>query len=291
MAGRAPASNKKMRQSALNFQMSPDPSQLPPPLPPEGGPTSQKNASKRPVLAERDPNKSFTKRAKLKKSTGLDGDENIDGLDIDKEVVSGGETLLLKEKGSVVAAPSKAPSTSLQELRLVPSSLAAKTIQRLIDGYRDKSGSSYPSAISNLRGCLLAQKKPNRAENGYIQIAPISTSPRGLAGSSSKGPIAQIASRLVIIAEGSGAERKLLLSGDEMQASHLCHDPACINKNHIVVESKIDNERRKICRKKLFVCCVEREGLWEILLESVYTCPHEPACLPQYFEGRLPPKQ
>jgi ABC-type Fe2+-enterobactin transport system substrate-binding protein len=35
-------------------------------------------------------------------------------------------------------------------------------VLRLIAGYSDKSGSTYPAAISNEAGCILVQKKPNR---------------------------------------------------------------------------------------------------------------------------------
>jgi hypothetical protein len=37
-----------------------------------------------------------------------------------------------------------------------------------------------------------------------------------------------------------------LLAGE--QASHLCHQPTCINPEHIVVEPKAANEGRKACR-------------------------------------------
>lgn len=66
------------------------------------------------------------------------------------------------------------------------------TLDRLIHGYRDKSGSAYPAAETNSIGCVLAIKTPNRSVShphfnvlnklkltipktgtAYIQIAPV----------------------------------------------------------------------------------------------------------------------
>lgn len=39
---------------------------------------------------------------------------------------------------------------------------AQATVQRLKEGYKDKSGASYPAATTNTIGCTLAQKGTNR---------------------------------------------------------------------------------------------------------------------------------
>jgi hypothetical protein len=39
-----------------------------------------------------------------------------------------------------------------------------------------------------------------------------------------------------------------MFDGD--QASHLCHQPVCINPDHIIVEPKAANEKRKECRAR-----------------------------------------
>lgn len=57
---------------------------------------------------------------------------------------------------------SKLDSPTIIELRRVTQDNAAATIQRLIDGYSDKSGANYSAAVANSRGCLLAQKGANR---------------------------------------------------------------------------------------------------------------------------------
>ncbi|MBD5606626.1 MAG: hypothetical protein IAI48_16275 [Candidatus Eremiobacteraeota bacterium] len=41
----------------------------------------------------------------------------------------------------------------------------------------------------------------------------------------------------------------MLDSGEH--ASHLCHNPTCINHHHLVVEPKAKNEQRKECKLKL----------------------------------------
>lgn len=54
-------------------------------------------------------------------------------------------------------------SIAMTELRNLSIGLAMRTWQRLCDGYTDKSGQSYNKAKKDEdRGCLLAQKQPNR---------------------------------------------------------------------------------------------------------------------------------
>jgi len=100
-------------------------------------------------------------------------------------------------------------------LSAVTPALAAETLQRLIEGYSDKSGSQYGPATTNLAGCQLAQKAPNRADNGYIQIAPVvrkAERTRALKGEAHKDkPPPQNAHRLVVVAHKRyGAPQTLL---------------------------------------------------------------------------------
>jgi hypothetical protein len=63
-------------------------------------------------------------------------------------------------------APAPAAATASPtnlELAKVGREQARETMQRLVDGYQDKSGSSYGPAVRNEAGCVLAQKAPNRA--------------------------------------------------------------------------------------------------------------------------------
>ena len=49
--------------------------------------------------------------------------------------------------------------------------------------------------------------------------------------------------------KGSEQEVEKMLQGGH--ASHLCHNPTCINHQHLVVESKAQNEERKACKGKV----------------------------------------
>jgi hypothetical protein len=70
--------------------------------------------------------------------------------------------------GAAPAAPALPPTTTrpvsrtLKELHEVTWQTARRTVQRLVDGYQDRSGSGYGAAVSNSKGCLLVQKAPNR---------------------------------------------------------------------------------------------------------------------------------
>jgi hypothetical protein len=109
---------------------------------------------------------------------------------------------------AVATPPSKPPSKAITQLSSIAPKHARATLQRLTDGYRDKSGSGYPAATTNATGCVLVQKVTNRTQNGYIQITPISlatTGPRtgtrnGTTKDASDELAPQNAHRLVVIA-------------------------------------------------------------------------------------------
>lgn len=64
-------------------------------------------------------------------------------------------------------------SATTTELRALSPELSRLTLERLLNGYSDKSGSGYGPVLTNNIGCKLVQKSPNRDDNGYIQIAPV----------------------------------------------------------------------------------------------------------------------
>jgi len=67
------------------------------------------------------------------------------------------------------------PRTMASELATVTREQARLTVERLIAGYADKSGSSYSPALSNEAGCILAQKAPNRAVSNMLPCYRAST--------------------------------------------------------------------------------------------------------------------
>lgn len=56
-------------------------------------------------------------------------------------------------------------------------------------------------------------------------------------------------SQVILISDSAEAIQRMLFLGHH--ASHLCHQPTCINPDHIVVEDKADNEARKVCKGKV----------------------------------------
>jgi hypothetical protein len=213
------------------------------------------------------------KRARLDDANSIDTPETDDGnIDV---------------PNTPAATAPKAESKSNAELRLLSASAAAVAIARLVNGYTDKSGSGYSPAIRTSSGCLLAQKGVNRTDNGYIQIAPLSFGSRAgtTNGTRAAKPLPQGAHRLAVIAEGTQKERAHLLD-DGWHASHRCHQPRCIARDHLVVESKDSNEKRKRCAHDLWMAEMEVDGEVKTF-RSVFRCPCSPPCVPRRLEGEL----
>jgi hypothetical protein len=159
----------------------------------------------------------------------------------------------------VATTPAPAPDVetpqdnkTLAELKMISRQDALLAWERLRDGYRDKSGSGYAAATREENGCIIANKQANRADNGYVQIAPIvTTRTRALKGHARKQkPCPQSGHRLAVIAFHDQTAIDHMLD-DAWHASHLCHRPRCIEPSHIVVEPKRANEARKACKDKV----------------------------------------
>jgi hypothetical protein len=124
---------------------------------------------------------------------------------------------------------------------------------RLVNGYADKSGSSYGPAVKTSTGCLLAQKVDQGA--GYVQFQMKSKS----AGLPGNGKLTWGAHQATVFLFGSQLEQWFVLkkciaglpAGDRWEVSHRCHNPNCIEPSHLVIEPKSRNESRKICKYKV----------------------------------------
>lgn len=77
-------------------------------------------------------------------------------------------------------------------------------------------------------------------------------------------------SDLVLWSQGIDTSDK----GDELnlQASHLCDNPTCMDPEHIIVETAIQNNSRKNCG---FIQRCGHDGCGKL----VYCCRHEPRCI------------
>ncbi|KAK9365153.1 zinc-binding loop region of homing endonuclease-domain-containing protein [Lipomyces kononenkoae] len=53
--------------------------------------------------------------------------------------------------------------------------------------------------------------------------------------------------QLALIADGRSAELKMTLDSHVFDVSHLCHNGKCFNPGHLIVESRQNNLRRKVC--------------------------------------------
>lgn len=192
-----------------------------------------------------------------------------------------------KPVGKVQNVPQAARAkVSSSDLSLWSHEASVETFARLINGFRATSGASYgPAVRQQPGGCLLAQKAPS---GKYIQCRKASKRKRGPAGSTVKadeegnGVGAQ---RLAVWVDESRTEdhRRLVHKGEpDYEASHLCHQPTCIESTHIVVEPKKANEARKACAHNLIrLYIIVPEGI-QVVAESEWSCPHSPPCLPIY---------
>ena len=170
-------------------------------------------------------------------------------------------------------------------------------MDRLRDGYTDaKSGSGYGGWVVTKHGCWVAQKGVNRESNGYIQIAPISTATRAgtTNGVVKAKPLPQGAHRLAVIASkryktpscslnstnlylaSSNDDVQRMLDGDH--ASHRCHNPRCLNPEHLIVESKERNEARKGCAGRVQVYTTIG-GLKYVLEAKACSCEGPPCII------------
>ncbi|KAK9361124.1 zinc-binding loop region of homing endonuclease-domain-containing protein [Lipomyces starkeyi] len=148
-------------------------------------------------------------------------------------------------------------------------------IDRLMQGYKGTTGSFIPPAVIAPNGCHLPQTKPNEA--GYVKILPVAIF-TGHAGKDEPKKIGvkfQRACRVVCYLTKSEDDVYNLLYGD-YEASHLCHQPTCINPDHLVVETRQANLSRKICAVK-FDLKTRINGRDYIL--KAEECPHSPRCV------------
>jgi hypothetical protein len=79
-----------------------------------------------------------------------------------------------EDDDEVAPTPLPKRTRTTDELHGVSRKAALAALLRLTEGYKDKSGAGYPAAKTNLAGCTLVQKAPNR----QVSNRPAALQPR-----------------------------------------------------------------------------------------------------------------
>ncbi|KAK9429742.1 hypothetical protein V1505DRAFT_147484 [Lipomyces doorenjongii] len=151
-------------------------------------------------------------------------------------------------------------------------------IELLIQGYKSRNGNGFvPPAVIAPNGCHLPQRRP--IEGGYILIQPVALFNRKVKNNEPNQEIkkdgVQKAHRVVCyLTKSEDDVHNLLYRG--YHASHLCHQPGCINPDHLVVETQAANESRKMCSTKANVKISVNGRDYLLKAEG---CPHSPLCV------------
>ena len=123
------------------------------------------------------------------------------------------------------------------------------------------------STSDSVLGCWICNLQPGHP-NGYIKINLRNTTcnPPGSNSFQPELGIQPWLHQLVIVGKGQGAMLPLTTGTGGYEVSHLCHNPACFNPEHIVVERAELNRARNSCHDRVVF---EVEGL--IVINP---CPH-----------------
>lgn len=126
-------------------------------------------------------------------------------------------------------------------IRLPLSQIALETATKALKRI-EKGSKFFKPSITNSIGCKIACKAKNKGKKGRVKCS--------ITGSKNEYYI----NLLALIAD----DRKDDISKieeDGFQASHLCHQSACFNSSHLVVESKESNLERNKCINWTWLVC------------------------------------
>jgi hypothetical protein len=165
---------------------------------------------------------------------------------------------------ALVPPPRPASSASVYELRRQIDDLfhaqaqqepdASRTIEVLADldpawalRFLEKQiDHSKPSSL----GCWVQGNVPKH-DTGYCQVNMRNTT---MPNSPAKFNIAPFIHQVAVCAKGEGSLLRLTSRdrdasrGERYEVSHLCHNPACFNPDHVVVEESGENKARSTCK-------------------------------------------
>ena len=129
-------------------------------------------------------------------------------------------------------------------------SIAKSTLMRQLHGHEvERQAAAIPPATTNAQGCWLSGCRP-KTGGEHVEVRPVvprreTRVPNGTKRQPRRNQ--QLLHRLAILAWQPWADFVRMMTETGAEASHLCHHGACFRPEHIVVESRPENERRKQC--------------------------------------------
>jgi len=127
---------------------------------------------------------------------------------------------------------------------------------------------NVPPSTTNSKGCWLSSK--TKHSRGYVRTKIPIRRPNGY----KYEPYLHV---VAFLSDCREIDRKRILNewdeaaDDPAQISHLCHNKACFNPDHLVNEGGDANNDRNMCKKlKIIICECGRHH---------NPCPHEPPCI------------
>lgn len=135
----------------------------------------------------------------------------------------------------IVFAPKAGETLRYTELwKLVTSTLGAATF---INQTFPQRMFRISTATTNDLGCSLTQVTPKESGICVLSIRGVNT----------KATMQQV-ERIAVRTWGTPEDLRRLLESDDYRVSHRCHNKACFNYDHLVVELKPVSRGRKICK-------------------------------------------
>lgn len=152
------------------------------------------------------------------------------------------------------------------------------TLFKLKQGYGKGKNQVYPAIYVPTTGCLLCRKTPNKTRQrgestsyGWVKCKV------GRKNKSNNGKkVLQQREYYIHHLALLGAGRKEELEHTytkQYQVSHLCHNPACFNDKHLIIETPTANQQRNMCKGWQSITCPCGCGY------TFNPCPHTPQCI------------
>lgn len=150
------------------------------------------------------------------------------------------------------------------------------TLLRLEQGYGKGKNQVYPAISVPTTGCLLCRKTPNKTRQQRDKSTPYGWVKCKVGKKNNcNGRKAQreyYVHHLALLRAGRRDELERAYA-KQHQVSHLCHNPACFNDKHLIIETPAANQQRSMCKGWQPVTCPCGCG------HTFNPCPHTPQCV------------